>query len=105
MKAFTNSKSQTGRSKTSCGYCRQQGHSIRECPHIEYDFLEWQAHRVPHQSPTLQHNRWLINDYTYWVKQVNKYYPKWKKAQTTTSTGGRVTAPRKCGFCRSEHHT
>lgn len=105
MKAFTNSRSQTGRSSTACGYCRQRGHSIRDCPHVEYDFLEWQAFRVPHQSPTLQHNRWLANDYSYWVKQVNKYYPKWKNAQVTSSTGKRVTATRKCGFCRSEHHT
>lgn len=106
MKAFTKSRSQTGRSSTSCGYCRQQGHSIRDCPHVEYDYLEWQAYRVPHKSPTLQHNRWLSNDYSYWVKQVNKYYPKWKSAQETTSpTGRRIPATRKCGFCRDAGHS
>ncbi len=106
MQAYRNSKSVTGRSSTSCGYCRQTGHSIRDCPHVEYDFLEWQAYRVPHKSPTLQHNRWLVNDYSYWVKQVNKYYPKWKKAQEqTTSSGTRVAPKRKCGFCRGEGHS
>ena len=106
MEAYKNSKSQTGRSQTSCGYCRQRGHSIRECPHVEYDYLEWQAFRVPHKSPTLQHNRWLANDYSYWVKQVNKHYPRWKKAQETISpTGKRIPATRKCGFCRGEGHT
>jgi len=106
MKAFTKSKSTTGRSATACGYCRQTGHSIRECPHVEYDYLEWQAFRVPHQSATLQHNRWLANDYSYWVKQVNKYYPKWEKAQQQTSPSGtRVATTRKCGFCRGEGHT
>ena len=106
MKAFRNSKSQTGRSQSACGYCRQRGHSIRDCPHIEYDYLEWQAFRVPHKSPTLQHNRWLRNDYSYWVKQVDKYYPKWKAAQGKIDpTGKRVSAPRKCGFCRSTEHT
>ena len=107
MEAFTNSKSQTGRSQTSCGYCRQQGHTIRDCPHVEYDFLEWQAYRVPHKSPTLQHNRWLVNDYSYWVKQVNKYYPKWKSAQQSVdkTTGKVVRSPRKCGFCRDAGHS
>ena len=106
MKAYTNSKQVTGRSSSACGYCRQVGHSIRECPHIEYDYNEWNAFRVPHQSPTLQHNRWLRNDYSYWVKQVNKYYPKWKAAQqTTTNSSGRVVRARKCGFCGSTAHT
>ena len=74
MKAFTKIKTSNGRSSSACGYCRQVGHSIRECPHIKFDHDEWQAHRVPHQSPTLQHNRWFMSDYTYWIKQINKYY-------------------------------
>jgi len=106
MEAYTKSKSVTGRSTTRCGYCRQTGHSIRECPHIEYDAKEWAAFRVPVNGTAVKHNRWLLNDYSYWVKQVNKYYPKWKAAQEVSpTTGKRVSAPRKCGFCRGEGHT
>jgi hypothetical protein len=47
-----------------------------------------------------------MSDYSHWMKQVTKYYPKWEKAQEKTSpTGKRVTAPRKCGFCRATDHT
>ena len=107
MKAFTKTKTSNGRSSSACGYCRQVGHSIRECPHIKFDHDEWQAHRVPHQSPTLQHNRWFMGDYTYWIKQINKYYPKWKSAQESVdkSTGRVVRSTRKCGFCGSTDHT
>ena len=107
MKAFTKTKNSNGRSSSACGYCRQVGHSIRECPHIKFDHDEWQAHRVPHQSPTLQHNRWFMGDYTYWIKQINRYYPKWKAAQESIdkSTGRVVRSTRKCGFCGSTDHT
>ncbi len=108
MDAFRNSKSNGGRGKTSCGYCRTSGHSIKECPYIKYDHDEWRAFRVPHKSPTLTTpmGRWAMGDYSYWIKQIDKYYPKWEKwQQPQASTGKRVTSPRKCGFCRGSDHT
>ena len=109
MKAFTNSKSSTGRSTTSCGYCRTQGHSIKDCPYIKHDHDEWAAFRVPHKSPTLQTplGRWIMRDYSYWNKQIAKFYPKWERWQQPTNGSSRAvsTSPRLCGFCRGEGHT
>ena len=109
MKAFTNSKETTGRSTSACGYCRTSGHSIKDCPYIKFDHDEWKAFRVPHRSPTLQTpmGRWAMQDYSYWIKQIAKYYPKWERWQKPQSSTGRAvsTAPRRCGFCRGEGHT
>jgi len=106
MQAYTNRNS--GRSLSSCGYCRATGHAITDCPTIEYDHNEWEHNRVPHTSGTLVTNRWMMGDFSYWIKQINKYYPKWVKAQnrkTDKSTGKkRVTAPKKCGFCGDHDH-
>ena len=110
MQAFNNSKQQSGRSSQSCGYCRTRGHSIKECPFIKHDHDEWAAFRVPHKSPTLTDTplgRWAMNDYSYWNKQIAKYYPKWERWQQPTNGSSRAvsTSPRLCGFCRGEGHT
>ena len=108
MRAFNNRNN--GRANSSCGYCRQTGHAISDCPYIEYDRDEWAAHRVPHKSPSIQHCRWFMSDYSYWMKQINKYYPKWRAAQERKKNKGkpkaqRTTAPKKCGFCATTGHT
>ncbi len=109
MRAFTNSRQQTGRRTTACGYCRTTGHSIKECPYIKHDHDEWRAFRVPHTSPVLQTGagRWFMNDYSYWIKQIDKYYPKWERWQQPRDNEDRAvsTSPRRCGFCRAEGHT
>ena len=107
MRAFENRNN--GRSNTSCGYCREAGHSIGDCPHIKYDHDEWSAYRVPYKGGGCKSNRWFLNDYTYWMKQVNKYYPKWVSAQERKKNKGkpkaqRTTVPKKCGFCREAGH-
>jgi hypothetical protein len=105
MRAFENSKQNNGRSTTSCGYCRQRGHSIGTCPHIQYDYDEWSAFRVPHQSTTINHCRWFMNDYSYWIKQIDRYYPKFLAAQERKKNP--TTRPRtapKCGFCGDPNH-
>ena len=105
MRAFTNSQNNNGRSTTSCGYCRQQGHSIASCSHIQYDHDEWAAFRVPINSPTLNTCRWFKADYSYWVKAVDKYYPKFLAAQERKKNP--TTRPRttpKCGFCGDPNH-
>ena len=105
MRAFNNSKQNNGRSTTACGYCRQVGHSIGDCPHIQYDHDEWAAFRVPHKSESVKYSRWFLGDYSYWVKQVNKYYPKFLAAQKRKAnpTTRKRTAP-KCGFCGDPNH-
>ena len=105
MRAFENSKQNNGRSTTSCGYCRQQGHSIGSCPHIQYDYDEWSAYRVPHQSSTINHCHWFMNDYSYWIKQIDRYYPKFLAAQERKKnpTTRQRSAP-KCGFCGDPNH-
>ncbi len=109
MQAFDNSKQSTGRTTQSCGYCRTTGHSIKDCPYIKYDHDEWKAFRVPHTSPTLNApiGRWIMRDYSYWVKQIDKYYPKWERWQQPRTSGTRAVSasPRRCGFCRGEGHT
>ena len=108
MRAYNNRNN--GRSSTACGYCRQTGHAIGDCPYVKYDHDEWAAFRVPHRSTSVQHCRWFLGDYSYWVKQVNKYYPKWvaaqeRKANKGKPRGQRSTAPKKCGFCGEAGHT
>ena len=94
MQAFDNSKQSTGRTTQSCGYCRTTGHSIKDCPYIKYDHDEWKAFRVPHTSPTLNApiGRWIMRDYSYWVKQIDKYYPKWERWQQPRTSGGRAVS-------------
>jgi len=107
MRAYNN-RSRYTKSNRQCGYCRQAGHNATDCPHIEYDQKEWAQFRVPHQSPTLEHCRWFINDYSYWIKQINKYYPKWlnaKEKRANPSTTTRPRTARKCGFCGDPTHT
>ena len=108
MRAYNNRNQ--GRANSSCGYCRQTGHAIGDCPYVKYDHDEWAAFRVPHRSTSVQHCRWFLGDYSYWVKQVNKYYPKWVAAQERKKNKGkpraqRSTAPKKCGFCGDTSHT
>ena len=108
MKAYENRNN--GRSGTACGYCRQEDHSITDCPHIKFDHDEWGAYRVPHNSPSTQSNRWFMSDYSYWVKQINKYYPKWVKAQERKKLRaegkikGKTGIVRSCGFCGQTGH-
>ncbi len=107
MRAYNNRNQ--GRSNISCGYCRGAGHAITDCPHIKYDHDEWSSHRVPIKGGGCKSNRWFLSDYSYWIKQVNKYYPKWVNAQdrkkNKTKGVKRASAPKKCGFCRSEGHS
>ena len=101
MRAYKNRNN--GRSGISCGYCREAGHAISDCPHIKYDHDEWAAFRVPHRGGGCKSNRWFLSDYSYWIKQVNKYYPKWVAAQKRKANKGkpraqRSTAPKKCAI-------
>ena len=107
MRAYNNRNN--GRSGTSCGYCREAGHAISDCPHIKYDHDEWAAFRVPHRGGGCKSNPWFLSDYSYWIKQVYKYYPKWVAAQERKANKGkpraqRSTAPKKCGFCGDTSH-
>jgi hypothetical protein len=46
-----------------------------------------------------------MNDYSYWIKQIDKYYPKFRaaKERKKNPTTRQRSAP-KCGFCSDENH-
>ena len=130
MRAFNNSQNpnqdSTGRSKSSCSYCRSDEHQVIDCPHAKSDWALFKAFTVPCSvadnwtnkpaSRTLGQSHWG-NQYTQagWFKVPSgwsKWYAECEKAvakieraeERKANKKNKVKRASKCGFCGSPHH-
>lgn len=130
MRAFNNSQNpnqdRTGRSKSSCSYCRSDEHQVIDCPHAKSDWALFKAFTVPCSvadnwtnkpaSRTLGQSHWG-NQYTQagWFKAPSgwsKWYAECEKAvakieraeERKANKKNKVKRASKCGFCGSAHH-
>jgi hypothetical protein len=117
------------RSKSTCGYCRTEGHNQYQCPHVKGDwenFLsKWSIpvdttgrpikrgyHCVAHFYGNSPQDPLTVNVYNNgfvsWFRSCRKAYIEQKKRGfKLDGTHKRKTssAPKKCGFCGSTNHT
>jgi len=102
-------KGESYRSPSKCGYCRQVGHNIKECPQVAKDYEEWRHYRVPVNQGNPCH--WYsIHQPKYWGEWYTKcinamqkqidYAEKQKQPKQK-----RALSPKACGFCREFGHT
>jgi len=101
-------ETRSNRSKSACGYCRQTGHNINECPQVAKDYAYWRDYKVPLQAgnPCRWYN---ANSPKYWgewyTKCVNAMQKQLDHAERLKNPKKRVAKDRNCGFCGGKHHT
>ena len=109
MNIFNNNGNTTGRSKSSCSYCRAKEHNATNCPRVAEDYVYFTKSPpvIPLHSTTLKTNHWYGTP-KYW----GEWYTKCKDAHAkqvtakkrgSSRTGSARSAP-KCGFCGSKAH-
>ena len=122
----------SNRSKSTCGYCRTEGHNQYQCPHVKGDWenflskwripvddkgnpikrgynsiaAQWKA-GVSHDPLTLCIYN---NSFTYWFRNCRKAYLKQKERGfkldgNSTRSQSKPSALKKCGFCGITGHT
>lgn len=65
------------RGPNSCGYCREYGHNITQCPHVAGDYASWIRMEVPLKDPdNWVHNRKLRYGRGHWFKNP-RYWGEW----------------------------
>jgi hypothetical protein len=117
------------RSKSTCGYCRTEGHNQYQCPHVKGDWenflskwklpVDGNGHPIKrgYNSIAYLYNKNAIdplkttiynNGFASWFRNCRKAYIKQKergfKLDYKPSRGG-SSRPKKCGFCESTNHT
>jgi len=115
------------RSKSTCGYCRTEGHNQYQCPHVKSDwenFLsKWKIPVDESGSPIkrgynqVAWTRGVGNNDALTASIYNNCFASWfrscRKAYITQKQRGfnldhkvkRATVNRSCGFCGSKNHT
>ena len=104
------------RGPNSCGYCRESGHNITQCPHVAGDYASWIRMEVPLKDPdNWVHTRrtrygrghWFKNPRYWgeWYQMAMNAHAKQEAAKKKTKTPRRQRGPRKCGFCGGAGHT
>ena len=110
MNIYNNDGNTTGRSKSTCSYCRNPEHNATNCPRVAEDYVYFTKSPpvIPMHSKTLQTNRWFGTP-RYW----GEWYEKCKnahekqiraKAKASQSRSGVARSAPKCGFCGSKDH-
>ena len=105
MNIYNNDGRTTGRSKSSCSYCRNSDHNATQCPRVAEDYVYFT--KSP-PSKTLKTNRWFGTP-RYWgewyekCKNAHAKQETAKKKASRSPTGVARSAP-KCGFCGSTNH-
>ena len=117
----------SNRSKSTCGYCRSEGHNQYQCPHVKgdwenflsklmiprdekgnpirrgYNYVTW--HRGSFDPLTMDVTN---NALASWFRNCKKAYIEQKKRGFKLDGTHKRTAssaPKKCGFCGSTNHT
>ena len=118
----------SNRSKSTCGYCRTEGHNQYQCPHVKGDwenFLsKWRIPVNDNGTPIKRGYNCISyayggnndpltaniynNGFASWFRNCRKAYTVQKergfKLDHKPSRGG-SSKPKKCGFCGSTNHT
>jgi len=116
------------RSKSTCGYCRDEGHNQYQCPHVKGDWENFLS-RLEIPKDNLGHpikrgyNRvaWSNNNKAFnplvdsvennalasWFRNCRKAYlvQKERGFELTAKPKRKAIATRTCGFCGSAYHT
>ena len=96
------------RSASTCGYCRQSGHSQYDCPKVKEDWAFFSKYQIPNDG---QGNVIPTGWYRYpsqwgsWYEHCEKTYNEIIRREATTLQGKPKKAKRTCGFCGSKAHT
>lgn len=103
-----NSKGKSNRRKSTCGYCRAEGHNQTECPRVpeDYAFFTQSPPVIPIGiSATPNTCSWYKNPKYWgdWYENCMTAHAKQEQAKKLDSTG-RVRSAPKCGFCGSTDH-
>ena len=128
MKIHEN-KNNSHRSKSTCGYCRTEGHNQYQCPHVKGDwenFLsKWKLPVDANGNPIKRGYNSIAylygngqfdpltasiynNGFASWFRNCRKAYIKQKERGFKldgTHKRSASSAPKKCGFCGSTNHT
>ena len=116
----------SNRSKSTCGYCRTEGHNQYQCPHVKGD---WENFLSKLMIPRDKDSNPIKRGYNYvtwhrgsfdpltmdvannalasWFRNCKKAYIEQKKRgfKLDGRKRGASSAPKKCGFCGSTNHT
>jgi len=114
------------RSKSTCGYCRTEGHNQYQCPHVKGD---WENFLSKLEIPKDEDGNPIKRGYNYatwhtgsfdplthnlannalasWFNSCRKAYIEQKKRGFKLNSHKRSasSAPKKCGFCGGKDHT
>ena len=118
MRGLSSNGSSSGRSKSTCSFCRSEKHQVSKCPHVP---IVWESLQkgiiplsylksVPQNSSSYSWNSPLTTYYTrgeYWgelYKSTQKAYDKWEKVNNRQSKKVSVRSVSKCGFCGETGH-
>ena len=123
-------KKNTYRSKSTCGYCRTEGHNQYQCPHVKGDwenFLsKWKIPVDNNDTPIKRGYNCIVgfygnsrqldpltanvynNGFTSWFRNCRKAYIKQKERGFKLDykpNRSKSSKPKKCGFCGGQGHT
>jgi len=113
-------------SKSTCGYCRTEGHNQYQCPHVKgdwenflsvlrlpvdkvgqpirrgYNYVTWRQGTFDPLVDNVQNN-----SFASWFRNCRKAYivQKERGFELTAKAKRKTSATRTCGFCGSAHHT
>ena len=105
MKIFDDQSKGYGRSRNSCGYCRQAGHNKYQCPEVDKDWAWWKNFTVPPYSGA----GWMMNRshpkyWGDWYNNCKEIYEEKERRKSLVKQGKSKRAKPKCGFCGGEGH-
>jgi len=108
MNIYNNSGNSSSRRKSSCSYCRAEGHNATNCPRVaeDYAYFTKSPPVIPigvSKSPNTCH--WYKNPKYWgeWYTNCMNAYEKQKQAKKRGNTT-RARSASKCGFCGSTNH-
>ena len=108
MNIYNNNGRTSGRRKSTCGYCRSEGHNQTECPRVAEDYVYFTKSPpvIPLGISTTPNTCSWYKNPKYWGEWYNNCMnamAKQEQAKKNARTG-RKRSKSKCGFCGSTAH-
>jgi len=111
MNIYNNNGNSSSRRKSSCSYCRAEGHNATQCPRVAEDYA-WFTRSPPvipiGVSATPNTCSWYKNPKYWgeWYTKCSEAYAKQEaaKKKASSSRTGSTRSASKCGFCGSLEH-
>ena len=108
MNIYNNNGNTSSRRKSSCSYCRAEGHNATQCPRVAEDYA-WFTQSPPvipiGVSATPNTCSWYANPKYWgeWYSNCKNAMAKQEQAKNNAKSG-RKRSKSKCGFCGSTAH-